>query len=337
MAGARGLTFGIRLSQFVGSPNELVELAALAEENDFDQVWFPSDPFLPNAWALASAVATQTSRIHVGPLGTNPYLTSPVEIATFVATLDQLSEGRALVGIGLHSGAMLRWIGFDTSDFEQRVRETVTVVRALLAGETPSNELALYPWSDEWRLRFPRFRDAVPIYVTPFAPRHHELAGEIGDGNLPMLFPASLAGAIVELTARGAASSGRAIETIDIAGCVWLSLGTNRAEARDLIRPLIVHYGAYMSDESLDAVGVARAEFDGIEQQKAAGNAKAAEGLVTDAMLDLGVAGDPVAVIQRIEELAAAGITQINVGGPLGPDPAVAISLMGTAVIPRFR
>ena len=337
MVGVRPLTFGIRLSQFVGGAKELIELAVRAEENGFDQVWFPSDPFLPNAWALSSAVATRTNRIQVGSLGTNPYLTSPAEIATFVATLDNLTEGRALVGIGLHSDAMLRWLGYDTSDFVERVREAVIVVRALLAGKTPSQELALYPWSDEWRLRFPRVRDAPPIYLTPFAPHHHELAGEIADGNLPMLFPANLAATIVEMTRRGAARSGRAMETIDIAGCLWFSLSAHRAEARDLIRPLVVHYGSYMSDESLDAVGVTRSEFEGIEELKAAGRTEAAEGLVTDEMLDLGVAGDAAAVIERIEAIAAAGITQINVGGPLGPDPAAAISLMGSAVIPRFR
>jgi 5,10-methylenetetrahydromethanopterin reductase len=337
VAGARPLTFGIRLSQFVGCAKELIELAVRAEENQFDQVWFPSDPFLPNAWALSSAVAMRTNRIRVGSLGTNPYLTSPAEIATFVATLDHLTDGRALLGIGLHSDAMLHWLGYDTSDFVERVRETVIVVRALLAGETPSQELALYPWSDEWRLRFPRFRDSPPIYLTPFAPRHHELAGEIADGSLPMLFPPNLAATIVEMTRRGVTRSGRTVETIDIAGCLWLSLGTDRAEALDLIRPLIVHYGAYMSDESLDAVGVARAEFDGIEEQKAAGRTEAAEELVTEKMLDFGVAGDAATVIERIEAIAAAGITQINVGGPLGPDPAAAISLMGSAVIPRFR
>jgi alkanesulfonate monooxygenase SsuD/methylene tetrahydromethanopterin reductase-like flavin-dependent oxidoreductase (luciferase family) len=117
----------------------------------------------------------RTKRIRVGSLGTNPYLPSPAEIATFVA-LDHLTDGRAVLDIGLHSDAMLHWLGYDTFDFVERVRETVIVVEALLAGETPSQELALCPWSDEWRVRFLRFRGSPRVYLPPFARRHHELA-----------------------------------------------------------------------------------------------------------------------------------------------------------------
>ncbi|MND04182.1 methylenetetrahydromethanopterin reductase [compost metagenome] len=54
-------------------------------------------------------------------------------------------------------------------------------------------------------------------------------------------------------------------------------------------------------------------------------------------MLQLAVAGDPRTIIRRIEALAAAGITQVSVGGPLGPDPRAAIRLFGAEIIPYFR
>ena len=58
---------------------------------------------------------------------------------------------------------------------------------------------------------------------------------------------------------------------------------------------------------------------------------------VTPNMLRLGIAGTPAEVIAQIEELAEAGINEVNLGGPLGPDPEEAIRLMGKEVIPAFR
>ena len=54
-------------------------------------------------------------------------------------------------------------------------------------------------------------------------------------------------------------------------------------------------------------------------------------------MIQLGLAGTPADVIERIERLADAGIDEVNLGGPLGPDPRAAIELMGSSVIPHFR
>ena len=68
-----------------------------------------------------------------------------------------------------------------------------------------------------------------------------------------------------------------------------------------------------------------------------AGNYDEAASLVTDEMTDLAIRGTPEDVIKRIESIVDMGVTQINLGGPLGPDPVEAIRLMGESVIPYFR
>jgi 5,10-methylenetetrahydromethanopterin reductase len=264
-------------------------------------------------------------------------MTHPAEIATHAATLDLLTGSRALLGIGLHGASMLSWLGYDASDVVARTRETVVIVKALLAGETPAEELVHFTWSDEWRLRFPLARAAIPIYVTPYGRELDELAGELGDGSLPMLFPPALAAPVVARTLAAATRAGRATSAIDVAGCVWLSVAEDRRSAEDLLRPMIVHYGSYMTDEALAAIGLGRGDFAAIERHKAGGDEGAAAALVTGDMLRLGIAGAPADVAAQIEEVAAAGVTQMNLGGPLGPDPAAAIALMGASVIPHFR
>ena len=95
------LRFGIRLIEYLGSSRRLVELAAAAEQAGFDSVWFPHDAFMRNTWVLTTATAECTSRIQIGSVGTNPYTADPGEVATYVATLDELSGGRCILGLGM--------------------------------------------------------------------------------------------------------------------------------------------------------------------------------------------------------------------------------------------
>jgi len=183
------MRFGLRLIQWLGKPRRLVELAVLAERAGFDQVWFPHDPFMYQTWALTSAVAARTERITVASIATNPYTTDPSEIATYLATLDLLTNGRAAIGIGLHTDEMVGWTGHDASDRIERTRSAVDLVRRLLRGETTPGAFGPYRWSDDCYLRFEPLRPDPPIYIAAYGPDYLALSGEIGDGSLPMITP----------------------------------------------------------------------------------------------------------------------------------------------------
>ena len=83
------MKFGLRLIGYLGDARQLVRLAIQAEQAGFDFVWFAHDTFIENTWAITSSVASQTTHIQIGSVGTNPFTTNPTEIATYVATLDQ--------------------------------------------------------------------------------------------------------------------------------------------------------------------------------------------------------------------------------------------------------
>lgn len=320
--------FGVRLIQYHGDARRLVELAVLAERAGADQVWFPHDPFMRHTWALASAVAVRTERIGVASIATNPYTTDPSEIAAFLATLDELSGGRALIGIGLHTEAMVRWTGYDASDHVERTRDAVDRVRRLLRGDIVADP----PWSDQAYLRFDPPRREIPIYVAAFGPEYLALSGEIGDGSLPMITPPESAPLMVSAIRAGAGD-----RELDIAGCVWLSLSEDGRAAREFLRTMIAYFGPYLEDAALATVGVSAADFEPIKELVDAGRYEDAAAAVTEDMLRLAVAGTPAEVVAAIESLGEAGITQANLGGPLGPDPEEALRLLGERVIPHFR
>ena len=322
------MRFGLRLVQHVGPARELVRLAALAEEVGFDAVWFPHDPFMKHAWAMAAAVAENTSRVQIGSVQTTPYLNEPSEAATFLATLDELSGGRAVLGYGLHTDEMVEWLGFDASDRAERIRESVLTVRRLLRGET---------LRDEWYLRFDPVRPDPPIYVTPFGRDLLELSGAIGDGSLPLVMPPEAAPGVVETIRAGARRAGRDPAEVDIAACVWLSVAAEGTAAAASLRPIVAYFAPYFLDEQLALIGLRRADFEPVRRAAAAGDYDAAADAVTDEMLRLAIVGTPAEAIAAIERLAAAGVTQVCIGGPLGPDPAEAVRLIGERVIPAFR
>ena len=331
------MKFGLRLIGYLGSARDLVRLAVLAEQAGFDYVWFPHDTFMGNTWVITSAVASQTSRIRIGSVGTNPYTTNPAEIATYVATLDDLSAGRAVLGLGLHTEKMVEWTGIDASDYLVRTREAVEIIRALLRGEVVEYHGEAFHWTEQCYLRFKPYRDEVPMYVCAFGSEYLEMSGAIGDGSLPMITPPESAKYMVSAITRGAHDAGRDPAEVDIAGCGWLSLAENRGEATNVLRQMVSYFGPFLEEPALATIGLTGKDFQEIERLVEAGRYDEAAGLVTDEMTDLAIRGTPEDVIRRIETIAGMGITQINLGGPLGPDPAEAIRLMGEKVIPYFK
>jgi 5,10-methylenetetrahydromethanopterin reductase len=331
------LTFGLRLIGYLGDSRELLRLAVLGEQAGFDFLWFPHDLFMANTWVITSAVARETSRIRIGSVGTNPYTTDPSEIATYVASLDELSGGRAVLGLGMHTEHMVEWTGIDASDHLVRTREAVDIIRGLLRGDVMDYQGQAFRWSDQCYLRFKPVREAVPIYVCPFGPEYLALSGAIGDGSLPMITPPESAAYMTTAILAGAEEAGRDPATVDISGCAWLSLARDRTRATEILRRMVSYFGPYLEAPALATVGLTPDDFAAIRRLVESGRYRAAADAVTDDMTRLAISGTPRDVIERIEGVASAGITQVNLGGPLGPDPAEAIRLMGDEVIPYFR
>lgn len=330
------MIFGLRLLPMAGDLREIVHWSQLAEEAGFDQIWFPGDVFMEDIQALAVVVAEHTSEIQVGVM-ISPFGCDPSALTSYAATLDVLSNGRALVSVGCHSTEMCRWTGQDPSDVVERTRAIVELFRTLLRGEIASTNGPIFQWTDDCYLRFEPVRSQIPVYIAAADRAMLELSGEIGDGALPPLFPPESARITVPLIRQGAQAAGRDLRDLDIAGCLWTSIATTPTEAMGAMRPIVSYFGRFLADPALATVGLSSGDFDEIRALHDEMRTDEAAGRVTDDMLRLAIVGTPADVIVRIESLASLGVTQVNIGGPLGPDPAEAIALMGTAVIPHFR
>ena len=332
------MRFSVRLIQHLGSPRDIVKLGIVADKAGFDQAWFPSDKFMYHAWSIIAALAENTDNIVVGANGTEPYAISPGEIAAFMATLDHLSEGRVAIGFGMHTEKMVNWLGIDTTDRLQRIREGVELMRRIWRGENAQFDGEVYHWSDQCYLRFKAFRDRIPIYVSGFGHEDLQLSGEIGDGSLPMVTPPESAALMSERILEGVRKAGKDPKDFDICGCAWFSISPDgKGTKTDTLKDILAYFGHYLDEEALATVGLSRAHFSATRRCVDAGDYAGARAAVTPEMMRLAVVGSPRDAISKIEMLAEAGVTQVSIGGPLGPDPAAAIRLIGEQVIPYFR
>src|SRR6476659_4140484 len=225
-----------------------LEIVQEAERLGYDSVW-TAEAYGSDAATVLGWLAGRTERIKLGSAIFQMPGRSPAMTAMTAATLDQLSGGRMLLGIG-SSGPQVAegWHGQRFARQIQRTREYVAVVRKALSrerlefhGETLELPLPDGP-GKALKLTIAPVQDRIPIYLAAIGPKNTQLAGEIADGWIPIFFSPENVGELLPLLEEGAARSGRSLDGFDIAPTVNVSINDDLAAARDLMRPFIALY-----------------------------------------------------------------------------------------------
>jgi 5,10-methylenetetrahydromethanopterin reductase len=158
---------------------EILKLAQLAEEAGVDRLGISDVIFYPDTYEIQALCALVTKRMRIGSLVTNPYTRHPAVIAAAASTLDEISDGRAFVGIG--AGAGIGKLVVMRSPPAPAIREAVHLIRELLAGRAVNYHGNTYEIaSKDTRLEFPP-KHSVPILIGTRSPMIAKLAGEVAD------------------------------------------------------------------------------------------------------------------------------------------------------------
>ncbi|MEA2456255.1 MAG: hypothetical protein QOI45_2517 [Thermoleophilaceae bacterium] len=219
-----------------------------AESAGFDSVWtaeaYGSDAATPLAW-----FAAQTERIKLGAAILQIPGRSPAMTAMTSVTLDHLSNGRFVLGLGTSGPQVAEgWHGQRFGKQLDRTREYVEIVRKALARERLTYEGDTYtlPLPDgpgkALKLMIAPVQERIPIYVAAIGPNNTQLVGEIADGWLPVFFSPEHVDHSRSLLEEGAARSGRSLEGFDIAPTVQVSIDDDVDRARDVMRPFVALY-----------------------------------------------------------------------------------------------
>ena len=226
-----------------------LELVKEAEAAGFHSVWaaeaYGSDTATVLAW-----LAANTERIRLGSAIFQMPARSPAMTAMTAATLDQLSNGRVILGIG-SSGPQVAegWHGQRFGKQLQRTREYVEILRTALARERVEHDGEVYtlPLPDgpgkALKLMIGTVQERIPIYIAAIGPKNTALTGEIADGWIPTFFSPEHVGESRKLLEEGASRAGRTLDdSFDIAPSVNVSIDDDVDRARDAMRPVLALY-----------------------------------------------------------------------------------------------
>ena len=228
--------------------DDQLEIVQEAERLGYDSVW-TAEAYGSDAATILGWIAGQTTKIKIGSAIFQMPARSAAMTAMTAATLDQLSDGRMLLGIG-SSGPQVSegWHGVRFAKQLQRTREYIEVVRMALARERVEfhGESIDLPLPDgpgkALKLTIAPVQERIPIYLAAIGPKNTELAGEIADGWIPTLLSPEHLPQLRESLEAGAAKAGRSLEGFDIAPTVSVFVTDDLAGARDSMRPFIALY-----------------------------------------------------------------------------------------------
>src|SRR5438128_9762750 len=208
------------------SSEDQLHIVQEAERLGYDSVW-TAEAYGSDAATVLGWLAGQTSRIRLGSGIFQMPARSAAMTAMTAATLDQISGGRMLLGIG-SSGPQVAegWHGQPFAKQLQRTREYVEILRKALARERLEYHGDTYelPIPDgpgkALKLMISPIQERIPIFIAAIGPKNTALTGEIADGWIPFMYAAEHAEEIRRPLEEGLARAGRTLDDIEIAPTV---------------------------------------------------------------------------------------------------------------------
>jgi F420-dependent oxidoreductase-like protein len=298
------------------SPLELVELAQEAERLGYDSVWV-AEAWGTDAVTVLSAIAATTARVRIGSAILQIPGRTPANTAMTAATLDLLSAGRFVLGLGTSGPQVVEgWHGEAWGKPLGKTREYVEIVRAALSREVVEHRGEHYriPYDGPdatglgkpLKLMLRPLRADLPIYLAANAPRNVELAFEIADGWLPIFLVPERA------------SFPRPRDGFEIAPTVDVAIGGDLGALRDSLRPHLALYVGGMGAKGRNFYNALfrrygfEAEAERVQELFLDGRPRDAAAAVTDAMVDaVALVGSKERVAERLEAYREAGATQL--------------------------
>jgi 5,10-methylenetetrahydromethanopterin reductase len=308
-------THGVAL-QGVDAPSAFIDKVQEIEELGFDNLWLTdSSLHTRDCYSYLTLAATVSTRLRLGCAVTNPVTRHPGITAAAIATVDEVSGGRAILGIGV-GDRPLRALGLRASSVDT-LEAAVGSIRSLWRGEEITSESASFRFHDA-HLRF-QPRPDIPIFLSASGPRTLELAGRVADGVILLvgLFPEAVAWALSHVD-RGAQSAGRPRPHIAVFAYGAIDDDESRAlkSARSIAAwfPQTAPHICELGGVPASIVEEVRGRYSGGEFQEAAA---AASLMPDDFVRRVALAGDRRQATARIEDVLGAGADSMHVF-PLG-------------------
>ena len=303
----------------------LSDLAADAEAAGFDAAFVSHHYNNRDQFMALTDIARETDDLLVGPGIANPYETHPVTLASRMATLDELSGGRGLFGIGPGDKSTLANLGYGQDGALRRTLETFKVAQQLWAGDRVDHDGTFQ--AEDAALNYEV--GSIPVYVGAQGPHMTRMAAKHADG---VLFngshPRDYEWA-AEQVQKGLADRPDHRGEFDFVAYASVSIADDEDEAREAARPPVAFIAGSAAPPLLDRHDLDHERAGEIGDAISRGDFEDAFGTVTPAMIDaFCIAGTPETVGERVAGVLDHADSFVA-GSPLGPDLEQAIALFG--------
>lgn len=334
------MKFGVVLA-----PDNLTLLrqrAQLAEEMGFDYIGIgDSQSLFRELYVSLSVVALATSQVRIGPTVTNPLTRHPAVTASAIASLDELSGGRAFLGISSGDSAVLN-LELRPARLVQ-LKEYVQAVRVLLTGQTHVYQ--------GHRIHVRWVQNQVPVLMAAEGPRTLRLAGEVADA---VLVHTGLTSEVLQESIAGIREGERAAGKAEGSVAVWAyarcNIADRREDAIDELKPALAGSGHHVFRSTLEGKHVPEALEEAVRtlqrdyvtaehlQPGQTRNATLADELgLTEFLAErFAVVGTPEECMKKVQAIQQAGVEVLHILA-VGPHPERIIQRFGREVIGKLR
>ena len=316
---------------------DYIDKAKRIEHYDFDELHVYDDLMFKPTWPLLTLIGEHTSRIKVGPGIITPQIVHPCYHAGNLAELDELTNGRAVLGIA--RGAFWEFLGIEKQKKPiTMVREAIHIIRRLLSSDRSAFHGEVFTVTEELFFRFQPVRKEVPIFIGTWGPKMCQLAGEVAEGvKSDGLWNPDYVKIIRENIEIGAARVNRNPDDVEIIAGPLSSISNDRDKAKETARKVLAVYLPYLRPMT-DVAGITEEEINNVREAAATGDFEKGAGYISDlSVAKCSVTGAASDVIEQIEEMVDAGVTHVAFGHCLGPDFDEALDILGKEVLPHFK
>jgi F420-dependent oxidoreductase-like protein len=331
---------------YSGNPREAADSVAALEKAGLDTVWV-AEAYGFDSPTLMGYLAAKTETVEIGAAILNVYSRTPGALAQTAAGLDNVSGGRAILGLGASGPQVIEgWHGLPYDKPLGRTREVVDIVRAALRRERLEYDGKIFhlplPEGQGTGLGKPLKmltrpeRPSVPIYVAALGQKNVEGTAEYADGWLPFMFAPERASQVWgDALARGTAKRQDGLGPLEISAGGMVCVGDDVKAMLDFVRPMFALYIGGMGAKGKNFYNTLAREYgfeeaaEKIQDMYLGGNKRDAEAVVPDELLEMCNLVGPASYVQeRIEAFREAGVTNLQVV-PVpadGGDPAALVS-----------
>jgi F420-dependent oxidoreductase-like protein len=294
---------------------ETVEFVQAADRLGYESVWVP-EAYGYDAITMLTLLACRTERIQLATGIINVFSRTPALIGQTIAALDDISGGRAILGLGTSGPQVIEgWHGVRFEKGVQRTREVVEIVRMVLRRERVVHEGQVFQVTKGLKLITHPRRADIPIALATLTDAGVALTAELADRWMPTLYdPAKAPQVFAAALARGKAKRDPKLGTLQVCPNVPVYLG-DADEGRAAFKPNLALYIGGMGSRERNFYNALVTRYGYADEARRiqdlylAGERRQATALVPDSLADeVGVAGDEPAIRQRLAALLTAGV-----------------------------